>query len=270
MAPSPDPADSDGGASDPVIARAVLDSRILGERRPYRVLLPPGYAASSARRYPVLYLHDGQAAFDDDPHVLGGLLDGLWPALDPGGRRIHSFMAAGGARPALVVAVDALSLHTRIRDYLPPGDRYLEIAGAADRYVRFVVEELKPAVDAAFRTQPGRDDTVTAGFSFGGVVAFYLGWQHADRCRGVGSLSGGFWASRFPGRVATDERRDLRIYLDTGDDNLDANAALCRLLQSRAYVLGRDLRCDHRPGHAHHPEHFAAGLGPMLCFLFPD
>jgi hypothetical protein len=63
--------------------------------------------------------------------------------------------------------------------------------------------------------------------------------------------------------------RPPRIYLDAGDDNFDANAALCRLLQSRSYVLGRDLRCDYRPGHAHHPAHFAAGPAPMLRFLLP-
>lgn len=270
MAMSPEAPDRDGDSSDPVVvARLILDSRILGEHRPYRVLLPPGYATSPARRYPVLYLHDGQAAFDDDTHVLGSLLDGRWPALDPGGRRMHALMAAGDARPAIVVAVDALSLRTRVRDYLLPGDRYLDVDGAADRYVRFIVEELKPAVDAAFRTRPGRDDTVTAGFSFGGVVAFYLGWQHADQFCGVGSLSGGFWASRLPARVATAERRDLRIFLDSGDDNLGDHAALCRLLVSRSYVLGRDLRCDHRRGHTHRPEHFASGLGPMLGFLLP-
>ena len=252
-----------------MLERRVLDSHVLGERRPYRVLLPAGYAGAPARRYPVLYLHDGQAVFDDDTHVLGGLLDGRWPALDPGGRRLHALMEAGGTRPAIVVAVDALSLRARIRDYLPPGDRYLEVDGAADRYARFVVEELKPAVDAAFRTCPGREDTVTAGFSFGGVVAFYIGWQYADRLCGVGSLSGGFWASALSARVATEERRDLRIYLDAGDDDLDDTVALCRLLLSRAYVLGRDVRCDHRRGHAHLPGHFAAGLEPMLRFLLP-
>ena len=247
----------------------LLDSVVLGECRPYRVLLPPGYADAPTQRYPVLYLHDGQAAFDDDTQVLGSLLDGQWPALDQSGRGLHALMAAGKIAQAIVVAVDALSLHTRIRDYLPPGDRFLETDGAADRYVRFIAEELKPTVDATFRTCPGRTDTVTAGFSFGGVAAFYLGWQHTGLFSGVGSLSGGFWASRLPAQVATDTRRDLRVYLDSGDDNFADTAALCHLLQSRSYVLGRDLQYHHRQGHAHRPEHFAVGLEPMLRFLLP-
>ncbi len=246
-----------------------LKSRILGERRPYRVLLPPGYSESRACRYPVLYLHDGQAAFADDRQVLASLHDGCWPALDSAGRQIRSLMEAARVRLSIVVAVDALSLETRIRDYLTPGDCYLGIDGAADRYARFILEELKPAVDRAFRTCPEREATVTAGFSFGGLAAFYLGWQHPDRFYAAGSISGAFWASRLPTRIAAEERRDLRFYLDSGDDNFLENAALCRRLQLRGYVLDRDLCYRHRRGHVHGPEHFASAFAPMLEFVLP-
>ncbi len=255
---------------DPLSLRLhAVDSKILGERRPYRVLLPPGYAGSPDRRYPVLYLHDGQAAFEDDTQVLSELLGGRWPALDPGGRRITEMMRQGTAEAFITVAIDALSLDGRIRDFLPPGDGYCGVNGAADRYARFVLEELKPLVDAGHRTLPDRESTATAGFSFGGVVSFFMGWDHAAWFGGVGSLSGAFWLPRFLARVRSEEPRNVRVYIDSGEDNLEANVALRDALLAKSYVLERNLRYLHCEDQEHFPAHFATRLAPMLSFLFP-
>ena len=152
-----------------MIERRFLRSRILGEERSYRILVPPGYEESGAQRYPTLYLHDGQAIFSDDTEVMSSLLDGdRWPALDRDGESIRCLIENRRVRPFITVAVDALDLRTRMRDYLAPGDRYLGVDGRADLYTCFVLDEVKPAVDSEYRTLTGRDDTATAGFSFGG------------------------------------------------------------------------------------------------------
>ena len=267
------PASVSGAGPDPVdplsLRLHAVDSKILGERRPYRVLLPPGYADSPDRRYPVLYLHDGQAAFEADTRVLSELLGGRWPALDPGGRGITEMMRRGAVQAFITVAVDALSLDGRIRDFLPPGDGHCGVAGAADRYARFVIEELKPLVDVSCRTRPDRESTATAGFSFGGVVSFFMGWDHAAWFGSVGSMSGAFWLPRFLARVRNEGPRDVRVYIDSGEDNREANVALRDALLAKSYVLERNLRYLYREQQEHLPEHFATRLAPMLTFLFP-
>ncbi|MBI4606469.1 MAG: esterase family protein [Planctomycetes bacterium] len=246
-----------------------IDSRHLGERRPYRVLLPPGYDGSGRRRYPVLYLQDGQAAFDDDTNVLAELLGGRWPALDAGGQRIAGWIRGGAVEPFITVAVDALSIETRIRDYLPPGDEAYGVEGRADHHARFVVEELKPRIDASYPTLPGPESTAAAGFSFGGLTALYLAWERPDRFGAAGSISGAFWLRTLPRRIATEAARPLKIYIDSGDVILAENLELRDLLIAKGYELERTLRHVHRAGHDHVPWHFAEALGPMLSFLLP-
>ena len=182
---------------------------------------------------------------------------------------MRASIESGAVRPFIGVAIDAPDLQTRIRDYLPPGDRYLGIEGGADRYARFVIEELKPALDAEYATLVGREDTATAGFSFGGLAAFYLGSRNPECFGGVGSLSGGFWASDLTALLASAPASSLRIYLDSGDDNYAENLVLRDALLARGYAEGRDLCYVHREGHTHHPRHFAVGFSSLLRFLFP-
>jgi predicted alpha/beta superfamily hydrolase len=146
------------------------------------VWLPPGYD-SSGERYAVLYVHDGQNLFDGTTSASGA------------GWNMDLHLAAleldGKARPAIVVGI--ANTRDRWREYAPQAalaglpqelrDRLASEAGGeplADRYLDFIVRELKPFVDSRFRTRPGRDDTFVMGSSMGGLISLYALLRYPD------------------------------------------------------------------------------------------
>jgi pimeloyl-ACP methyl ester carboxylesterase len=127
-------------------------------------------------------------------------------------------------------------------------------------YGRMLVEEVKPAIDASYRTLPGRDSTAVMGASLGGVVALHLGWQFPEVFGMVACLSSTFgWRDDLRERIAGEPRRPLRIYLDSGwpDDNFEATRAMHVLLHSRGYVDGRDPSYLAFPEARHDERHWA-------------
>lgn len=159
-------------ASVRVVTLPAVASAALGNTRDVFVYLPPGYSAAPERRFPVLYLNDGQ-----DRAVL----------------KLHETLARlqtrGRMRPAIVVAVPTND--DRLREY---GTAVAANAqGLGDRaaaYTAFVSGELMPLIEQRFRTC-GR--ALIAGVSLGGLSAFDLAWGDADRFSAVGVMSGSFW-----------------------------------------------------------------------------
>ncbi|WP_047856715.1 alpha/beta hydrolase [Archangium gephyra] len=142
--------------------RTALRSEVLGEERPLWVSLPERYADSPSTRYPVLYVLDGESHF---LHVA----------------TLVQFLARHGNLPEMIV-VGVPNTDDRVRDFTPPplkteriGDGRLlseasPTAGGADRFLRFLTEELVPDMDARYRTQPYR---VLVGHSLGGLFAVH-------------------------------------------------------------------------------------------------
>lgn len=171
--------------------------------------LPPGYEERPDARYPVLYLHDGHNLFLRSRTFEGA----SW---DVG--RAMTGLAAEGIR-AIVVGIPCHP-EQRSEEYTqyPHPERG---GGRAADYAAFLVEHLKPAVDAALRTLPGPEHTVVAGSSLGGVVSAYLWLEHPDVFGGAGLFSPAFW---WPGEQAlTDLEQALavgslrgRVHLDVG------------------------------------------------------
>ena len=230
-------------------------SASIGENRRYRVFLPRGYDEHPTRRYPVLYMHDGQNVFESGPF-------GSWNSdFD-----LEVETAAGRCREIIVVAVD----HTdRFRDYIPgPG---------ADSYAAFLENELKPIIDAQYRTLPSRDDTGVAGSSLGGLISFELGWDHPAFASRIGAFSGSWQIVSYVGRAQGETKRDARFYIDSGDsgpsnDNHDRTYTLRDAMIARStdpYVLDRDLRHVVGFGQQHNEAAWDARFPGMLQFLFP-
>jgi len=139
------------------------------------IWLPPGY--DGRRRHAVLYMHDGRNLFDP----ASGMGHGPW-AVDT---HLAALSAAERVRPTIVVAIDN-SAAGRWRDYAPSvavealpdrlKARVEEFGGGppvSDGYVRFLVEELKPFIDAHYRTRPERNSTFLMGSSMGGLISLY-------------------------------------------------------------------------------------------------
>ncbi len=244
-----------------------INSANLGEFRRYRVFLPRGYDNHPEKRYPVIYMHDGQNLFEFGPF-------GSWRvdlALSDATRN-------GRMREVIVVGIDNTA--NRARDYITPDD-IVPIGpgfgqpGRADDYAAFIINELKPIIDAKYRTLPDRDNTGTIGSSLGGVVSLYLGWDFNDTFARSGPMSGSWWLNNFPTRVLSEPNRDIRLYMDSGDcctpsfDSAWATLNLRDGLLEKGYVLHRDLFHTVGYGDQHNEAAWASRVGVNFEFLFP-
>ena len=130
-----------------------VESPQLGNRRDILVYTPGSYARRQTR-YPVIYMQDGQNLFDPATSFAGDW--GLIAALARASRR--------GIEP-IVVAIPNMG-KDRIDEYSPFADLKAG-GGQGDHYLDFVIDSVKPLVDARFRTLPDRGHTGIAGSSLG-------------------------------------------------------------------------------------------------------
>ena len=147
-----------------------LKSAIFGNERTIRVLLPAGYAdaANKDRRYPVLYLLDGQNVFDA---CLSAVSHHEWGADES----VQRLVAENKIPPMIVVGVDHAGMQ-RAHEYLP----YKDFVGNPDmdepagkRFPDFMAREVLPLVDGQYRTLQGPANTGIGGSSYGGVASLY-------------------------------------------------------------------------------------------------
>jgi predicted alpha/beta superfamily hydrolase len=233
-----------------------LWSQALGRQVAYRVYLPRGYRQNLSRRYPVVYMLDGQNIFENSGY-------GSWQAKESLDRLIRR----GQIAELIVVAVD--SGMSRMSDYVPPED-----GGQADLFARFLAEELKTHIDSTLRTKPGRDHTGIIGSSLGGVLSLYAGWKYFHRFGRVASMSGSWWLKGFRDTLSSQRKRPLTVYLDSGDSGVAADCVghtrhLRDILQGLGFELGQDLH--HAVGHRdeHNESAWSRRLPHALRFLFP-
>ncbi|GAB4555472.1 MAG: alpha/beta hydrolase-fold protein [Phycisphaerales bacterium] len=140
-----------------------LESEHMENTRTIRVWLPEGYKGATDT-YPVLYMHDGQNCFDRNTAAFGmewGIDDTL-----------TSLIKAGDVPPMIVVGIDNAG-PMRSWEYNAPEINFQGRLGRADRYVRFLTEELMPAIEARFRVKSGPEHTAIGGSSFGGNITVY-------------------------------------------------------------------------------------------------
>jgi predicted alpha/beta superfamily hydrolase len=214
---SPDGARRDYNPSAP----PTLYSPQLNENRVYRVFLPRGYNQHTTRRYPVLYMHDGQNVFEQGAF-------GTWNAAP----QISALQANGEMREIIVVAID--NGPNRSADYGPPDDG----GWWAYKYGDFIRDTLKPMIDAQYRTLTGASTTGAMGSSRGGNVSIYLGWDYPDVFRRVGALSSALQlVPNFVNRVKSTTPRNMTIYLDSSDAGYVDNDNYYRTYDLRDYFI---------------------------------
>jgi predicted alpha/beta superfamily hydrolase len=243
------------------------------------VWLPPGYERSRRKRYPVVYMHDGQNLFD--PQLSYTRVD--WGVDET----LTRLIAAGQVRPAIVVAV--WNTPRRVPEYMP--QRAIEAAGAAaltgfekqfnsaplaDAYLKFLVTELKPFVDANYRTLRRRDDTIIMGSSMGGLISLYAAAEYPEVFGGVGAISTHWPAGN--GIVVEYLKQQLpsprthRIYYDFGTATLDAEyepyqRRVDELMRKAGYREGRNWVTRKFEGAEHNERAWRARLDIPFTFL---
>jgi predicted alpha/beta superfamily hydrolase len=246
-----------------------IRSRFLPQAHDVIVCLPPDYDRHPDRRYPVLYLHDGQNVFDDLPMSPFGVQWGV-------DTTARALMHARVIEPLILVAVGNAG-RDRIDEYTPTRDNMHDAGGQADRYGQMLVYEIKPWVDHSWRTRRGPFDTGLAGSSLGGLLTLHLGLEHPAIFGKLGLLSPSvWWDDRWIVRqlnANNDHRPDLRIWLDVGTGErrmLKGTRLLYRMLLRKGWRAGDDLCYHEAEGALHDERAWGERTGLFLRFLFPS
>ena len=183
---------------------AGIKSPQLGNERDLLVYLPPAHETGNGR-YPVIYLHDGQNLFDAETSFAGEWgVDETMEALSREGIE------------AIVVGIPN-SGEDRLDEYSP----FHEPArggGRGDLYLSFIIDTVKPLVDASFRTLTGRDHTGIMGSSMGGLISLYAYFRHPKLFGFAGAMSPSFWFAKGAIYDLVQEAAFVpgRIYIDAG------------------------------------------------------
>jgi predicted alpha/beta superfamily hydrolase len=233
----------------------------LRNRRGVDVYLPGSYG-EGRRRYPVVYMQDGQNLSDPAIAFCGN----TW-RLDEG----LPWLAARGIEP---IVVGVHNTPGRLAEYSPfPDPKHG--GGDGDRYARFLIDTVKPRIDDEFRTRRDRDGTVVAGSSMGGLISLYLFFRRPSPFGRAAALSPSVWfgAKGILGFVERARATRGRIYLDVGTeegaDTLANARALRRVLRRKGFR--RDtLRYVEAEGHRHREADWAWRAPQALEFLLRE
>jgi predicted alpha/beta superfamily hydrolase len=235
----------------------------LNNSRTLILSLPPSYAENPLKRYPVLYMHDGQNCFEDSTSFTGV----SW-GVD---RTRESLVAQGLMDEVIIVGVSNMGPQ-RAYEYTagPRSQRF----GGAELYGRFLVETVKPWVDRHYRTLPGREDTALMGSSLGGLISFYLGTRYPHVFSKVACLSSAFgWNSVDLVNEVYSWREPLpvKFYIDAGTnrDPWIPTQRMKEALQSKGYVQGEGMYHYEDKGGRHTEASWAARVHRPLRYLFP-
>jgi predicted alpha/beta superfamily hydrolase len=189
----------------------------------------------------------------------------------------------GEVAPLIVVGVYNTS--EREFEYTPAQDRSRGKGGGADRYATFIVDEVKPFIDATYRTLPGREHTGIMGSSLGGIASLYIAWTHPEVFSKVGAMSTAWWWANAQILSVLEERvppPGVRVWLDMGtaEDSTDRNRdevpdlielhrRARNILMDKGLSIPRRLRYVEDEGAVHNERAWSSRFPRAVAYLFP-
>lgn len=252
-------------------------------RRRVDVWLPMAYHENPAQRFPVLYVQDGQMMFDQFHNRGGG-----WKLH----QAISNLAQEGKITPPIVVAIP--STINRQFEYLPvkalayPGGREafeqttndefsLAQQEMSEKYLLWLVETLKPAMDQRYRTLPEMENTALMGSSLGGMLSLYLLCEFPRVFSKAACLST-HWPILGEGMIGylhekLPEPGKHKLYFDYGSEGLDQDYGpwqlkVDALLKEKGWREGKDFTSWSFPGEDHTTTAWANRVHIPLTFLF--
>jgi predicted alpha/beta superfamily hydrolase len=248
-------------------------SRTFRNTRFLRVWLPPGYddPSNSGRRYPILYLNDGQNLFESSTSFTGV----EWQVDETADRLIRE----GVVPPMIVVGLDNTG-RSRFREYMPHRSlqpMMLRVQGT--RYPNFLIKEVMPYIARNYRIATGPENTGLGGSSLGALIALYTAIVRPGVIGHLLLESPSLWASN---RQLISESHDVRrwperVYLAMGTAEVgreDRNRSMVDDVRELAAILRRAGLDDKRlklvidEGAIHHESAWARRFPDALTFLF--
>jgi predicted alpha/beta superfamily hydrolase len=245
-------------------------SRLGVAGRTVRVWLPACYGNDHARRYPVLYLQDGQNVFE--PHTaFAGV---AWNA----GETAQKLIDKRRIEPLILVGIDNAGRH-RTDEYTPVP--WQGRGGLADHFGRMLTDEIKPFVDSHYRTRPDRESTGIAGASLGGLLALHMALSRPDVFGRAAAMSPTVWwghGALLRHVAALRSHLPVRIWIDAGKREAPPLRQHVRTLHELMLAKGWQKHRNAKKATLRHSEaalgrHDEASWGKrfdrVLKFLFP-
>ncbi len=200
------------------------------KRKAY-VYLPVGYEEEEVRRYPVLYMFDGQNLFSDEEATYGR----SW--------RLADYLDFTETQ-IIVAAVECNTVgNGRLSEYSPldftmyGGEK---IKGRGKKYMDWLVGEFKPYIDENFPTLHSREYTAVGGSSMGGLMTLYAISRYGKYFSKGAALSPSLWingVSALPFITESKFRRDTLIYMDYGSREFSNHSSQRKAFADTCSVL---------------------------------
>jgi predicted alpha/beta superfamily hydrolase len=237
-----------------IIYHKKFRSEYLMNSRDIFVWLPPSYLTAQTKKYPVLYMHDGQNLMNPATSFAGT----DWQVDETVSRLIK----AGQLREIIIVGIN--NTKDRLEEYSD--------SEKGGNYIRFMIEELKPFIDSNYRTIPDARNTAVMGSSMGGLISLLIVWNNPDVFSMAGCLSSSFYyANDKIFRTISESavpRPGVKIYIDHGEDGLTRGQKMFALLTEKGFLIGTNIDYFYAPGAEHNESAWAERLERPLLFFF--
>ncbi|HPG30462.1 MAG TPA: alpha/beta hydrolase-fold protein [bacterium] len=192
------------------------------------VWLPESYDKNPEKRYPVMYMHDGQQIFDPatSTHGIDWQID----------ETATDFIKRDKMEEIIVVGNNCTD--NRNKEYSDGKE------GKA--YQNFMVNILKPFIDSNYRTLKSREHTSVMGSSMGGLASFLLIWRHPEIYSMAGCFSPAFFLDWYELKESDLSKYPLKIYIDNGGIGLERRLQpgcdlMLKTLMEKGFELGKNL-----------------------------
>jgi metallo-beta-lactamase class B len=228
------------------------------------IYLPNDYETNLTKRYPVLYMHDGQNCFDKTT-----AFSNEW-----GIDETLSNKQNNGDKGCIVVAVDNGGA-SRLDEYSPYNNPKYG-GGQGDAYVDFLALTLKPFIDSAYRTFSDKMNTAMAGSSMGGLITTYAMFKYPDLYGKAGIFSPAYWFSNqlYTYVLHKSKSNNQKFYFICGQTEGSKMTmwqdSMCIVLQQKGYIKDKDFKNIIKPNGTHSEIFWSAEFGACYDWLFSD
>ncbi len=246
-----------------IIDNANFYVKSLNKYRRIWIYLPPDYSTSN-KSYPVIYMHDGQNLFDKKTSFTGE-----WQ-IDETLDKLY----ANGKEVAIVVGIDNGGSE-RINEYSP----WVNTAyggGDGDKYLTFIVEELKPYIDEKYRTKKDQSSTAMIGSSMGGLITIYAAMKFPEIFGKTAPLSTSFWFSQKVYDYAASKKYDAvnqKTYMIAGGKEGGSQVADMYKMRDLLTLNGYDeskIKTIVHPIEGHNEAYWASQFETIFTWLFSN